>query len=72
MCLGAIYWARFDALYFANTKQDAAAIHFDDQFIYQELSKELKDRKLPTYRLDNTQAIKVFEEWARKEDKIAY
>jgi tRNA(Arg) A34 adenosine deaminase TadA len=72
MCLGAIYWARPDALYFANTKEDAAAINFDDQFIYQELEKTLENRRLPTYRLDNTQAIKIFQEWAKKVDKIEY
>jgi tRNA(Arg) A34 adenosine deaminase TadA len=72
MCLGAIYWARPDALYFANSKEDAAAIHFDDHFIYQELEKELKDRHLSTYRLNNSEAIKVFAERAAKEDKILY
>src|SRR5665647_1288636 len=48
MCLGAIYWARPDKMYFANTKTDAAAIGFDDQFIYNEIELNVCDRHLPT------------------------
>jgi tRNA(Arg) A34 adenosine deaminase TadA len=72
MCLGAVYRAKIDALYFANTQADAEAIHFSDHFIYEEFNREVKDRSLPTYQIDNTEAIKVFQERAEKEDKIEY
>lgn len=72
MCFGAIYWARPKVVYYANTKKDAAGIGFDDDFIYEELEKKLEERKIPMYELDKTEAIKVFEEWAEKQDKIEY
>lgn len=72
MCLGAIYWARPDKLYFANTKKDAAKIGFDDDFIYQEINLSLADRKLSTQQLCREDAIKAFEEWENKKDKIEY
>ena len=72
MCLWAIYWARPKAIYFANTRKDAADIWFDDDFIYQELKKELEERSLPIYTLDKEEAMKVFNEWKEKTDKIEY
>ena len=72
MCLGAIYWARPKAIYFANSRKDAAAIGFDDDFIYQELKKELEERSLPIHILGKNEAIKVFEERKTKTDKIEY
>lgn len=72
MCLWAIYWARPKAIYYANNKKDAANIWFDDDFIYQELEKKLEDREIPLYELDKTEAIKVFNEWVEKQDKIEY
>jgi tRNA(Arg) A34 adenosine deaminase TadA len=72
MCLGAIYWARPKAIYFANSRKDAADIGFDDDFIYQELKKELEERSLPIHVLGKEEAIKVFEEWKQKSDKIEY
>jgi guanine deaminase len=72
MCLGAIYWARPDKVYFANTKVDAAKIGFDDDFIYQEIGLALTDRKLPTEQICREEAIKAFEEWSAKADKIEY
>lgn len=72
MCLWAIYRARPEAMYYANSKEDAAAINFDDQFIYEELERKLEERKLPIYKLDNTEAIKVFQERSDKNDKITY
>jgi len=59
-------------MYYANSKEDAAAINFDDQFIYEELERKLEERKLPIYKLDNTEAIKVFQERSDKNDKITY
>ena len=72
MCLGAIYWARPKAIYFANSRKDAAAIGFDDDFIYQELKKELEERSLPIHILGKNEAIKGFEERKTKTDKIEY
>lgn len=72
MCLGAIYWARPKTIYFANNREDAAAIGFDDSMIYQEMNASLAERKIPIVALGREQAIKVFEEWKSKGDKIAY
>jgi tRNA(Arg) A34 adenosine deaminase TadA len=72
MCLGAIYWARFDKVYYGNTKEDAANIDFDDQYIYEELDRPLNKRNLPMQQLLREEAIKVFQKWAEKEDKILY
>jgi guanine deaminase len=72
MCLGAIYWARLDKLYFANTKNDAAAINFDDKFIYEELEKPLEDRTLFTSQLLRDEALEVFKKWSAMEHKIEY
>ena len=72
MCLAAIYWARLDRLYFANTREEAAAIGFDDAHIYGEVSKPIADRLIPTTRLILPEAVSVFAEWQAKTDKIAY
>ena len=72
MCLGAIYWARPDRVYYGNTKADAAAIGFDDQFIYEEIELPLKDRKLPQEQLLHTEALAAFKRWQDKDDKILY
>lgn len=72
MCLGAIYWARPEKMYYANTKVDAANIGFDDQFIYEEIDLNLNDRKLPCEQILNDEALVVFKEWTEKLDKIEY
>jgi tRNA(Arg) A34 adenosine deaminase TadA len=72
MCLWAIYRARPKAIYFANTRKDAAEIWFDDDFIYQELEKKLEERSLPIYTMNKDEALKVFNEWKEKNDKIEY
>ncbi|MES2140487.1 MAG: nucleoside deaminase [Bacteroidota bacterium] len=72
MCLGAIYWARPDKMYFANTKTDAAAIGFDDQFIYDEIELKVSERHLPTEQLLQNEALVAFQEWQQKTDKIEY
>lgn len=72
MCLSAIYWARLSKIYFANTKKDAAAINFDDDFLYQEIPKDLSLRKIPTVQILREEALKVFKDWERKSDKITY
>jgi guanine deaminase len=72
MCLTAIYWARLDRIYFANSREDAAAIGFDDDFLYREIPKPIAERKIPTTRLDLPEAKAVLEEWERKPDKVEY
>ncbi len=72
MCLGAIYWARPDRIYFANTRQDAADIGFDDSFIYDEIPLPLQARKIPMIPLGREVAAAAFREWKEKTDKTAY
>lgn len=72
MCLAAIYWARVDKIYYANTRQDAADIDFDDDFLYQEIPKDVKDRKVPMVQCCHEEALTVFKEWKDKQDKVAY
>ena len=72
MCLWAIYRARPDIVYYANDKDDAANINFDDSFIYEELEKEKSERKIPMIKMNNDEAIKVFKEWGDMKDKIEY
>jgi len=72
MCMGAIYWARPKVVYFANNRQDAADIGFDDSMIYEEMAAELHTRKIPIIPLSRLEALKVFEEWRDKGDKTLY
>lgn len=72
MCLSAIYWARISKIYFANTKIDAAKIQFDDDFIYQEIAKLPQDRQIAAEQILRPEALKVFELWNQKTDKIRY
>ncbi len=72
MCLSAIYWARIEKVYYANTQNDAAAIDFDDEFLYKELAMPKNERKMPCEALSKDEAMKVFEEWAVKSDKTPY
>ncbi|MCL6261019.1 nucleoside deaminase [Aquiflexum sp. TKW24L] len=72
MCLGAIYWARPERVFFANTKKDAAAVGFDDQFIYEELELPLNERKIPFSQLSKEAAKKVFKEWELLDNKSLY
>lgn len=72
MCLASIYWARIDRIVFANTRDQAAAIGFDDEFLYREIPKSLTERAIPTITLPLTEASDVFEEWKNKADKIEY
>ena len=72
MCLGAIYWARLDAIHYANSKEDAATIDFDDHFIYEEIEKPISERTLPTSQLLRDEAMVAFEKWAASKSKIEY
>lgn len=72
MCLGAIYWAHLDHVYYANTKADAAAIGFDDQMIYDEIERPLTERKLSASQLLREEAQVPFKNWLTSEQNIKY
>jgi tRNA(Arg) A34 adenosine deaminase TadA len=72
MCLSAIYWARIDKVYYANTRSDAQKIDFDDSFIYEELKKNIKERKIPIIQMMRNEALVAFELWNKKTDKVKY
>ncbi len=72
MCLGAIYWARPDKLYYANSKEDAAAIQFDDKFIYEEIAKPVEQRTLFTKQMLRNEALKAFDTWKKSTNKTEY
>lgn len=72
MCLSALYWAGVKKIFFGNTKEDAAAIDFSDQFIYEELERRREYRRLPAIHVQNSGAIRAFEKWAAKTDKTPY
>ena len=72
MCLSAIYWARIDKIYYANTRKDAQKIDFDDSLIYSELQKNINKRKIPMIQLMRKEALEAFELWNKKTDKVKY
>jgi tRNA(Arg) A34 adenosine deaminase TadA len=72
MCLGAIYWARPDRIVYACTRQDAATINFDDEFIYKEILLPLDQRKIPAHQCEREQGLSVFRMWENKTDKVEY
>ena len=72
MCLSAIYWARLDALYFANTKEDAKRIDFDDSFIYEQIPLSIEKRSIPTSQHLHEEALEAFRIWEAKTDKVCY
>ena len=72
MCLSAIYWSHVDNIFYANTREDAKKINFDDSLIYSEISKKNQDRKIPIKQILRDEALKAFEIWDKKTDKIEY
>jgi len=72
MCLSAIYWSRIDKIYYANTRDDAKKIDFDDSLIYEQLTKNIKERKIRMTQLMRNEALKAFELWDKKTDKVKY
>jgi len=72
MCMGAIYWARFAKVYYANTRADAAKIGFDDSFIYDQLVVPIEARKIPMIPLMREQALEAFREWEQSPKKTEY
>jgi len=72
MCLAAIYWARINIIYYANTQQDAADIDFDDRFLYTEVALPKEKRTIPISQICRDDALSVFKEWQEKTDKTPY
>lgn len=72
MCMGAIYWARAERIYFAATRSDAAAVGFDDQFIYDELAQGIDARSIPTERMLEDEALAPFRAWEARSERIDY
>jgi guanine deaminase len=72
MCLGAIYWARLARVFFGNDAADAANIHFDDSFIYREISRPHAQRAIPMVQMMREEALAGFRAWQQKSDKIVY
>ena len=72
MCLSAIYWARIDKIYYANTRKDAQKIGFDDSLIYSEFQKNIDKRKIPMIQMLRDEALKAFDLWDKKIDKVKY
>lgn len=72
MCLGAIYWAHLDRLYYGGTQRDAALAGFDDEFIYRELELPAPNRRLPSAQLLHGESLAAFEQWMRQEGRKEY
>ena len=72
MCLSAIYWARINKIYYANTREDARKIDFDDSLIYSEFKKNINERKIPMIQMMRNEALEAFQLWEKKTDKVKY
>ena len=72
MCLSALYWAGVDKIFYANDKNDAKAINFDDSFIYDEIAKPYEKRKIKFTQIMRDEALKAFRDWENKADKVEY
>jgi len=72
MCLSAIYWSHIDKIFYANTRDDAKNIDFDDSFIYSEINKKIGDRKIQMIQMLRDEALKAFNIWDEKVDKNKY
>ena len=72
MCLGAIYWARIDKVFFGNLAEDAAKIGFDDSAIYGELTQPHAQREIPMIQMMREEAQAAFRAWEENPGKIRY
>ena len=72
MCLSAIYWSHIDLVYYGNSRENAAEIQFDDKFIYDEMKKDINERKIPLKQILKDEAIKAFNLWTETENKTKY
>tara|TARA_B100001250_G_C19743546_1_gene764175 strand:+ start:442 stop:912 length:471 start_codon:yes stop_codon:yes gene_type:complete len=72
MCLSAIYWSHINIVYYANNRDDAKKIDFDDSMIYSEINKKVNERKIKMYQMMRNEALEAFKIWNEKSDKIKY
>ena len=72
MCLSAIYWSHINIVYYANNRDDAKKIDFDDSMIYSEINKKVNERKIKMYQMMRNEALEAFKIWNEKSDKINY
>ena len=72
MCLASCYWSRINKIYYANTREDAKKIDFDDSLIYSEIQKNINERKISMTQMMRDEALKAFELWDKKTDKVKY
>ncbi len=72
MCLSALYWAGVERIFYGNTKADAKAIDFDDSFIYDQIALPMAKRSIPCVNIMREEALKGFEAWTAKADKVLY
>lgn len=72
MCLSAIYWARIEKIFYANTRVDAANINFDDNFLYEEINTPIEERKVPILQVGRDLALETFHKWAASLEKVEY
>ena len=72
MCLSAIYWSHINIVYYANNRDDAKKIDFDDSMIYSEINKKVSERKIKMYQMMRDEALEAFKIWNKKSDKIKY
>lgn len=68
MCLGAIYWAQIDRVFYASSQEDAAAVGFDDQFIYDEIARPVSERRVPMKQLLREEALTVLQDWSTNQN----
>ena len=72
MCLSAIYWARISRIYFACTREDAAAAGFDDEWLYREIPRPLGERSIPTVQMLRSEGLLAMQDWESKTDRTEY
>ncbi|MEO1513822.1 MAG: nucleoside deaminase [Bacteroidota bacterium] len=72
MCLGAIYWAHISRVVYACSREDAAAVDFDDEFIYEEIARPFEERRIPMKQLLRAEGVEVFKVWSQKSDRLPY
>ena len=72
MCMSAIYWSHISKVYYANTRDDAKKINFDDSLIYSEIPKKNEDKKISMKQIMRNEALEAFDLWDKKTDKIEY
>ena len=72
MCLSAIYWSHIDKIFYANTREDAKNVDFDDSLIYTEINKDKKSRQIKMIQMHREESLEAFKIWKKKDDKIKY